>query len=78
MKVNGKALERAIERVAVTRFSAELREAVVYGAPVLGEVLRAYEDELTKSKRLARKVFDWCAGAVLVSLVFYGWWRFVQ
>lgn len=69
MKVDGKALERAIARVAEKRFAAELREAVVYGPAVLGEVFKAYEEECDKRNRRAGRVIAVVIWAVIAGMV---------
>lgn len=45
--VNEQALKQAMENVAHERFQAELREAIIYGPKILGDLLKEYE-RLTK------------------------------
>jgi hypothetical protein len=39
----GATLEQAIRNVAMRRLLAELREAVVFGPPVLGEIYKEFQ-----------------------------------
>ena len=41
--VNTEALKQAMENVARARFQAELREAIIYGPKILGDLLGEYE-----------------------------------
>lgn len=41
--VNEQALKQAMENVARARFQAELREAIIYGPKILGDLLKEYE-----------------------------------
>ena len=41
--VNAEALKQAMENVARARFQAELREAIIYGPKILGDLLGEYE-----------------------------------
>lgn len=50
MKIDAKALKQALTTVAERRLGKELREAIIYGPPLLGEILKAYEDALPKSE----------------------------
>ena len=45
--VNEQALKQAMENLARARFQAELREAIIYGPKILGDLLGEYE-KLTK------------------------------
>jgi hypothetical protein len=47
--VNEEALKQAMENVARARFQAELREAIIYGPKILGDLLGEYE-KLTGEK----------------------------
>ena len=47
--IDAEALELAIENLAKKKLMAELREAIVYGPPVLGDLLAEYQ-RLVKEK----------------------------
>lgn len=41
--IDESALKQAMENVARARFQAELREAIIYGPKILGDLLKEYE-----------------------------------
>lgn len=43
MEINAELLKRAMENVARERFDRELREAIIYGPRILGDVFGEYE-----------------------------------
>ena len=43
IEVNAEALKQAMENVARERFKRELREAIIYGPRILGDLLGEYE-----------------------------------
>ena len=43
IEVNADILAKAMESVARARFQAELREAIIYGPKILGDLLGEYE-----------------------------------
>ena len=50
MKVNSKILDEALKEAAMKRFLAELKEAMIFGPPILGEVLKTYIDKVEKNE----------------------------
>lgn len=54
--IDHEALELALEKLAKRRLMKELREAIVYGPPVLGELLSEYQ--LTVKEKNERTQLD--------------------
>ena len=44
-------LDQALKQVAWNRFATELRNAIAFGPPIIGEVFKAYTDLEHSSKR---------------------------
>lgn len=66
MSIDGKLLNQAIQNVATEALIAELREAIVFGPPVLSKVLAEYQnlsatkaviDELDRGAEELRKQY---------------------
>lgn len=53
--VNADALKQAMENLARARFQAELREAVIYGPKILGDLLKEYERLTTEDIEIDQK-----------------------
>lgn len=56
VKIDGEKLDQAITNVALNRLKKELREAIVFGPPILGEIFQEYNTLVEQPVRPVRKV----------------------